>query len=340
MCETEEAFDLPEWRALAASDPHRTIFSLPEWSRSWWDEFGEGKKLFVLTFLDPEPIGLIPLVLDQVDRAVRVRFLGGDDLTDYLGPLSASDEHHPAIADLLVRFLLEEVGGWSYFLAKCLPVPFGFAEWLVEAADRLGMGFTLEQDELTAILPLPSSVDEYFEQLPRKDRHELRRKLRKFEREGGESQIVTATPETLGDDLDYFFQMHRGSEGMKGKFMRPERATFFTRLAKAFMPAGMLSLDFLEVGGKRIAATFSFAFERTVYLYNSAYEQEARSLSPGLVLVEKLIERAVMEGFTHFDMLRGRERYKYELGAQPLPLHSVKLITPVGWDPREAGPGG
>lgn len=328
VCETDEAFDLPEWRALAASDPHRTIFSLPEWSRSWWEEFGEGKRLFVLTFLDPDPIGLVPLVLDHVDRAVRVRFLGGDDLTDYLGPLSASDEHHPAIADLLVRFLLDEVGGWSYFLARCLPVPFGFAEWLVEAADRLGMGFTLEQDELTAILPLPASVDEYFQRLPRRDRHELRRKMRKFEREAGTAKLVTATSETLDSDLEYFFQMHRGSEGRKGRFMRDERATFFSRVARAFMPAGMFSLVFLEVGGKRIAATFSFSFEKTFYLYNSAYDQEARSLSPGLVLVEKLIEQAIDEGFTHFDMLRGRERYKYELGAQPLPLHTVKLIPP------------
>lgn len=338
VCETEDAFDLPEWRGLAGSDPHRTIFSLPEWNKNWWQEFGEGKKLFVLTFLDPEPIGLVPLVLDRVDRAVRIRFVGGDDLTDYLGPLVASDSYLPSIADLLVKFLLEEVGGWSYFLARCLPVPFGFAEWLVEAADRLGMGFSIDQDELTAILPLPSTFEDYLAQLPRDDRHELRRKLRRFEREAPEFEIVTSTAETLDEDLDVFVHMHRGSEGMKGKFMAPERATFFSRLARTFQPLGMLSFDFLQVAGRRIASTFSFTFERTFYLYNSAYEQEARPLSPGVVLVSKLIERAIEGGFNNFDFLRGRERYKYELGAQPLPLHSVRLTHPAGSRPGD-GPG-
>ena len=36
-----EAFDLPEWADLAARDPTRHVFLLPEWGRAWWEEFGE-----------------------------------------------------------------------------------------------------------------------------------------------------------------------------------------------------------------------------------------------------------------------------------------------------------
>jgi CelD/BcsL family acetyltransferase involved in cellulose biosynthesis len=327
-----EAFDLPEWADLAARDPTRHVFLLPEWGRAWWEEFGAGKELIVLTFRDPDPVGLAALTLDTVpdgpdgaDGRGRLRFLGGDDLTDYLGPLTAGPEHLPGVADALVRYACDQIPEWSVFDARCLPVPFGFAEWLVEAADRLGVRFEIEQHETTAVLPLHSSFEEYLDSLAAKDRHEVRRKLRRFEREAPDARLVTATEESVERDLRDFVEMHRGSGGPKGHFMGPERETFFLRIARAFQPRGLLSLDFLEAGGRRIATTFSFRHEGTFYLYNSAYDASMRSISPGLTMVVKLIERCIAEGYRRLDFLRGEERYKYDLGAMALPLHAVRL---------------
>ncbi|HEY8202497.1 MAG TPA: GNAT family N-acetyltransferase [Actinomycetota bacterium] len=333
-----EAFDLPEWAGLAARDPTRHVFLLPEWGRAWWEEFGAGQELIVLTFLDPEPVGLAALTLDTepgpspASRTPggggRLRFLGGDDLTDYMGPATAGPEYLPGVADALVRYACDEIPGWSLFDAKCLPVPFGFAEWLVEAADRLGVRFELEQHETTAVLPLPRSFEEYLDSLAAKDRHEVRRKLRRFEREAPDARLVTATEDSLERDLRDFVGMHRASGGPKGHFMGPERETFFLRIARSFQPRGLLSLDFLETGetaGRRIAATFSFRHEGTFYLYNSAYDASMRAISPGLTIVVRLIERSIAEGYRRLDFLRGEERYKYDLGAVALPLHAVRL---------------
>jgi CelD/BcsL family acetyltransferase involved in cellulose biosynthesis len=323
-----EAFDLSEWSELAAKDPTRHVFVLPAWGRAWWEQFGSGKQLMVLTFLDPEPVGLAALTLEDTADGGLLRFLGGDDLTDYMGPLTAGPEHLPAVADALVRYACEEIGGWSLFDAKCLPVPFGFAEWLVEAADRLGVGFEIDQHETTAVLPLPSSFEEYLDSLAAKNRHEVRRKLRRFEREAPGATLVTATEATLEQDFRDFVEMHRGSEGPKGHFMGAERETFFQRLARSLEPLGLLSLDFLEAGGRRVASTFSFRHERTFYLYNSAYDMSLRAISPGLILVVQLIERSITRGFNRFDFLRGEERYKYDLGAVALPLHAVRMRGP------------
>jgi CelD/BcsL family acetyltransferase involved in cellulose biosynthesis len=320
-----EAFDLPEWADLAARDPNRHVFLLPAWGRAWWEEFGAGKELLVLTFLDPEPVGLAALTLDESEEGGRLRFLGGDDLTDYMGPLTAGPEHLPGVADALVRYACEEIPGWTLFDAKCLPVPFGFTEWLVEAADRLGVSFEIDQHETTAVLPLPSSFDDYLDSLEKKERHEVRRKMRRFEREAPDARLVTATEKTLEQDLLDFADMHRGSEGSKGHFMGTERQTFFRRVARSMGSLGLLSLDFLEAGGKRVASTFSFKYDGTFYLYNSAYDASLRAISPGLILVVKLIERSIAEGYHRFDFLRGEERYKYDLGATALPLHAVRI---------------
>jgi CelD/BcsL family acetyltransferase involved in cellulose biosynthesis len=129
----------------------------------------------------------------------------------------------------------------------------------------------------------------------------------------------------LERDLKVFVEMHRGAEGHKGHFMRPEVATFFERLAYAFVQGDRLRLDFLEVGDRAIASTFGFEVERKFYLYNSAYEPDAARLSPGLVLVSELVKGSIEKGLELFDFLRGPERYKYQLGAQAVPLNNVRI---------------
>lgn len=325
--QTPEAFGLPEWRKLHGVDPNRSIFSTPEWNSVWWEHFGGGKDLFVLTFLDPEPVGIAALMLDQTEDGGRVRFVGGDDLTDYLGPLVEGEQYVPAIAESLVQFIRDEIGGWGYFEAKALPVPFGFADRLVEAADRYGLECEIEQDEVSPVLPLPPTFEEYLEWLRPKQRHELRRKLRKFEREAPESQFASASEDSLMADVESFIEMHRYSDGVKGEFMNPTREKFFKRVAETLFPLGMAGIEFLEVDDHRVAISFSFRLERAFYLYNSAFSREYRELSPGLVLAARLIERAIDDGFERFDFLRGKERYKFDLGAEPLPLHSVRLTN-------------
>lgn len=324
------ALGLPEWRHLLEADPNRHIFATPEWARLWWEGFGEGRQTgLVLTFEDPEPVGLAALTIDETEHGRRVRFLGGDDLTDYQGPLVASERHRREVAGAFLEFLVKEYPDWDYLEAKGLPVPFHFSEWLVEAADRMGMEFDLELHELTAVLMLGITWDEYLAGLGKKKRHELERKTRRFEREAEGAVLRTATDTTLAADLDIFVRMHRTSDGEKGDFMVPAREAFFRQVASTLEPLGQLSLDFLELDGRPLAATISFRYDGVFYLYNSAYDLSLRAISPGLVLVARLIRRSIDEGLRRFDFLRGRERYKYDLGAEPLPLHWISLRNPA-----------
>jgi CelD/BcsL family acetyltransferase involved in cellulose biosynthesis len=44
------------------------------------------------------------------------------------------------------------------------------------------------------------------------------------------------------------------------------------------------------------------------------------------VLVAHLLERSIQQKLERFDFLRGPERYKYELGAQAVPLNNVRVF--------------
>jgi CelD/BcsL family acetyltransferase involved in cellulose biosynthesis len=321
----EECFDLPHWRELLQRDPAHHVFSTPEWNKVWWEEFGAGKDLQILTFKrDGEVMALVPLYRKHEDDRKILRFVGGIDLTDYLGPICAPDDRWD-VADALVNWLVDTDVEWDEFDAHNMPVPLGFAEFLTERADAKGLGFELDQEETSAILALPDSWDEYLASLKSKERHELRRKLRRIGRDHPDFKIRRADASSLDVDFKVFVEMHRGAEGHKGHFMRPEIATFFDRVARAFSELGWLRLDFLEIGERAVASTFSFEVEGTMYLYNSAYEPEAARLSPGLVLVAHLVEEAIEKGSSRFDFLRGPERYKYQLGSEAVPLNNVRI---------------
>ena len=325
------AFDLPEWQQLLEADPNRHVFATPEWNRLWWNRFGEGRQEgLVLTFSEAGTVALAALTIDRTDEGRRVRFLGGDDLTDYQGPLIASEKDRPAVAEAFIRYLIETFDDWDYLEAKGLPVPFHFSEWLVEAADRMKLQFELELHELTAVLMLPDSWDAYLAGLGKKKRHELERKTRRFEREAPDAVLRSTDGETYEEDIEAFIRLHKTSAGEKGEFMLPAREEFFREIARTLQPLGMLALDFLELGGKPIAATISFRYDDVFYLYNSAYDLSLRPISPGLILVSRLIQRSIEENARRFDFLRGRERYKYDLGAEALPLHSILIRHPSG----------
>lgn len=329
---SEACFELDSWKRLLEGDPNKHVFSTPEWARMWWEEFGSGKELCILTMhRDDECVAVVPLYRKVEEGRKILRFVGGIDLTDYLGPICKVEDRDD-VAAALVDWLAETDIEWDELDAHNMPVPFGFAEFLVERADRRGFAFHLDQEETSAILPLPSDWEEYVQGLASKDRHELRRKRRRLMRDHHDAKVRRATEESLETDLRIFVDMHRGAEGHKGHFMSPEVATFFERVAREFMPLGWLRLDFLEIGGRALATTFGFQIDRTLYLYNSAYEPDAARISPGLFLVSELVKGAIEEGLEVFDFLRGPERYKYQLGSQAVPLNNVRVMHSGGGD--------
>ncbi|MFP5298160.1 MAG: GNAT family N-acetyltransferase [Actinomycetota bacterium] len=320
-------FDGEPWQRLVESDPDRHVFSTPEWNRLWWEEFGAGKELLVLEMeRQGRTFGIVPLYVKPEDGRRVLRFIGGIDLTDYLGPLCAPPDRY-AVAEALVGWLAAGEIGWDEFDGHNMPVPWHFAEYLAERADISHLGFKLDQEETAAQLRLPPDWESYLASLEAKERHELKRKRRRIGRDHPDARVRRSTPETLDADLKTFVAMHRGTEGLKGHFMRPEIATFFERVGRAFCELGWLRLDFLEIGDTPIATTFGFELEGTFYLYNSAYEPDAKRLSPGLILVSHLIEDSIERGLGMFDFMRGPERYKYQLGAEAVPLNNVRVLN-------------
>jgi CelD/BcsL family acetyltransferase involved in cellulose biosynthesis len=193
---------------------------------------------------------------------------------------------------------------------------------LPDAYRALGYQVTIEDEDVVPGVELPPTWDEFLATLRKKDRHELRRKLRRLDA-AGEVRLVETSKETLLPDFELFHELMAESREEKRDFMLPEREEFFREIVEWSFGAGFLRLLFLELNGERVATTMSFDYAGRRLLYNSGYRLEHGPLAVGLMLKALCIKDAIEHGLTYFDFLRGPEHYKYHLGGQDIGLHRI-----------------
>ncbi|HKZ25444.1 MAG TPA: GNAT family N-acetyltransferase [Acidimicrobiia bacterium] len=240
----------------------------------------------------------------------QVEMLGAPDFTDYHSPLG------PGVIDLVSELRLSLGGRW-----RLDSLPAEAAAVICKGLDAAGEGAEPVQHELAMVLELPRSFDDYLERLGKKERHELRRKVRRFELAVGEVRLEShSTPNE--QVLTEFVRLHRLSAGAKGGFLTPAVETLFRSLSE--QPGWQVEL-LRGPDGPAVAAAFAYQDGMGYYLYNSGYDPTVAQASPGLVLLASLIERSIENSLQYFDFLKGDEDYKARLGARPRPLYSVEV---------------
>jgi CelD/BcsL family acetyltransferase involved in cellulose biosynthesis len=255
--------------------------------------------------------GLLALTVD--DGVVRMA--GHADVTDYHSPLGSS-------SDQLVCELAESLPAGTLFEFDSLPIE--AQEPIVKGLTRAGVDVTAEQHAVAAVLELPDAYDGYLEAIGKKQRHEVRRKGRRYEELVGPVVFEAHT----GDDWAFaeFIRLHRLSGGSKGTFMTAEHeALFHALICTEGWRIEMLRHP--ESERRATACLFVYTDPEGRYLYNSAYDPALSEGSPGVVMLSASIEQSIADGCRRFDFLKGDEIYKFRLGAHERPLYRVAGST-------------
>lgn len=290
------------WPDLTATEPYDSFvgpFPRAAFCEAWFEELGIG-----------EPVTLhgnattLPLVVHDGMGTIA----GSADVTDYHSPLGEDIEG-------LVDGLLDLSDKLSHLKLDSLPERAAAA--FASSFDERGRSHDVVVDEATAVLVLDS--DDYLAQLTKKQRHEARRKRRRFVDGYGEPELVVAHADDLA--LAGFLDIHRKTKGAKGSFMTPAMEGFFRRLNEQ---PGWEIVE-LRTAGRLFASLFGYRSDDSYYLYNSGYDPEYREVSPGVVVLAELIQQLAGDGCMRFDFLKGDEAYKFRLGAEERPLSSIEL---------------
>jgi CelD/BcsL family acetyltransferase involved in cellulose biosynthesis len=243
-------------------------------------------------------------------------------VVEALGAEAAPEADHPALWDVVDLRRMRHADP----AAEALGVAFGRRE--------IAEGWTLnvEREDVcpVATLPAGADIDAYLATLDKKERHEIRRKVRRAESTGPVALEPSVDPQA---DLEAFIDLHQRRWGADGLFPATpggdESRVFFRRSFELFGAGGPLKLSFLTVGGRRIAASVHFETDDAILYYNAGIDPDAWPLSPGVLMVERLMRRALEIGVRRFDFLRGDEPYKYEWGAVDEPIQRLLVRRTV-----------
>jgi CelD/BcsL family acetyltransferase involved in cellulose biosynthesis len=318
--EDPTAFVSRDWSGLAQTDPEGTIFHTPRYLKLYWEEFPPERLLIGNVTRGGEALATAAFGLTGETLA----WLGGLEVTDYMGPVGLPEAREGAAKELLAGVAGRE--DWREAELIGMPRNGAWLRALLGAAADVGLEAEVHDGGGAPFLDLPASYDDdYLARLPGKLRHELRRKERRFTQSLPNARMVDAIPASLHDDLTRFFALHRASSGAKGKFMVPGMELFFRRLGETFIGDDIFRLAFLESDGDMIAAAVGFRWRDRFLLYNSAYDHGRSNLSPGIVLVERLIRSAIDEGRRGFDLLKDELPYKLRFGAHSRRLARLRL---------------
>lgn len=307
------------WLESRHSSMWNCIFVLPPWLEVWWHEFGFEAELYLGAVRQGGTItGIAPLLL----RGAEASFIGSADVCDYLDfvivPGREVDFFNILLDDLRCR------GVKRMRLGPLRPNSTVLSHLIRIARDRK-YEVSCEAEDISLELDLPSSWQEYLRTLTQKQRHEVRRKLRRFWEAGDVNYRVIEDSESASQSIAIFLKLFRESRQDKAEFLTARMESFFTSLARAMGQAGLLRLGILELNALPVASVIGYDYNNTVFLYNNGYDPQFSSLSAGLISKVLCIKDSIERGRGKFDFLKGAEEYKHRLGGKEITLYRCQI---------------
>ena len=294
-----------EWNALVETTSDEPFYR-HEFIRNWIDSFAPDARLKILIGRDRAGslVAALPLVAER-------GFLYGIPVRRLVSPtnvyscrfdLIAADRR--AAADAFFRALADD-DTWDVIRITDVPAR-GNAWDFYDEATNAGFPAGAWESQRSPFIPLPPSYDLLEARLSPKFKSNLRRRRRRLEERGAIDVELVTGGDALEERLADCFALERsGWKGRLGTAAAQSRRTrgFYTGLAHQAARGDYLSLYFLKLDGRAIAAQYGFTRRGVYSLLMTCYDEAFREYSPGHLLLEEVMKRCVTRGLSEFDFL-------------------------------------
>lgn len=312
-----------EWNDLLRRSAADNPFLTHQWLHSWWRTFGRNSRLHILVCRERSDahgplLGVFPgyVAFGRFPPVRRLRLLGSEVVTsDFLDVIVDRDRENEVLSTLL-KALRHDKGFHIVELTDLREGSPLLTSWDCRADNGLGQQEWPSQ-KICPFAPLPQDPSEYFSGLRRTVRKNFQYYRRRLEAQGASLDIVLKE-EDLAQGMADFSRLHRSRRNQKGEsgvFASKAQNDFYSDVFKRFFRAGWFELAFLKVAEQRVAGVCQFNYGDIVYYYQTGYDVTWEKSSVGFVLNGLLMERAIRQGKSCFEFLRGEEAYKYRMGA-------------------------
>jgi CelD/BcsL family acetyltransferase involved in cellulose biosynthesis len=308
-----------DWNGLLSQSSPHVPFLRYEYLHAWWQHRGGGEwpedaQLCIIVGHEAGRItGVAPCFSAIHKGSKRLLLLGSIEISDYLDVIS-KDEDRPRFLRGLLEFVrscpgsLGDVTTLDFYniLEDSPTVPFF----------KSVPGAELEVLQHSPYIKLPGDWEVYLAGIDKKQRHEIRRKMRR----AAESEVpvevyFTTEADALEADMEAFLGLMAQDEE-KAAFLTPPMREQMKATMRVAFEGHVLQLIFLKIRGEFAAGYFNADYLNRIWVYNSGLDRRFTEYSPGWVLLGHLLQWANENKREELDFMRGDEEYKYRFGAE------------------------
>ena len=320
-----ELFDIvpeAEWNRLAQGGVTDTPFQLFAYQQAWWTHLGFGELVSVLVTDEHGRLqGLGCFYLHNR----QLYFNASKEETDYLDILVHEKDAAAVWSEIFTCLCSHSCPDWDTIDLYNIPASSPSRSILPRLVKSRGFTITEEIAEVCPVIPLTGSFETYLAGINKKQRHEIRRKMRNAAAAEAQLEIIDSL-DSLPEAVDEFLQLLQKSTAEKNDWLNEGRTAVFHQVAEAALKQGSLLLMFMVVGGERVSALCNFLYNGRVWVYNSGIDISKHGhLSLGVVLTAHAIQHGIEQGCHTFDFLRGNETYKYRFGAVDTEIYRYQI---------------
>lgn len=309
-----------EWNDLLVSSGAGNIFLTWDWLYNWWKYFKDPhKKLFIVGSrnLDGTLVGVLPCYKQEQKRSFMpgsIRFLGSEIVCSEYMDLILLQGFELEIVQGMMNFILDNNHSIRELHLTDVGKNSNMVKFGLDFLEKANSRYLTRKGQTCPYMCLPETVDEFHGSLSQNMRSNIRRKYKNvFKNESAKIRLVEKESE-IQESFNTLFSLHQerwASRGETGAFSTEALRKFHLDVGTSMLRKGWLKLYFLEIDSKTVASFYCFEFGGKYFYYQGGYDRSKEQLSPGLVLMGKIIEDAIIEGNTEFDFLRGVENYKW-----------------------------
>jgi len=303
-----------KWNDLLNGSSANTVFLTWEWLFSWAGCYlNENRKLFILSvYRDHELIGIAPWYIRHSKYRLlgirQIECLGSPEAgSDYLDVIAKRGKEQEVAASLY-QFLMDQGRSlWDSMLLNEIPSSSLFLLHFLDKIEADGKFAEISQSSFCPVVPLPASSKDFFSTLSSNRREQFRRHWRLLKRQA-EIEHRSFSVADCDMALNELFSLYKD----KSEYYDESCHQFIKKFASHCNEKDWLQIDFLTTHKRNIAGLLHLRYRGGLAMYLMAVDKDFNSqISIGNVLIGLTIERAIDQGLSRYDFLKGNECYKF-----------------------------
>ncbi len=245
-------------------------------------------------------------------RALSFIGYGFTDRSDFVISPEGSGESREQVVRALFDRIFQDRSLWDEVLLTQLTDASPNFESVKKETERGGHETETEKLIACPYMEMGGDFEAYYKGLGKNLKHDVAKKSRRLAEQGLEPdfEVVTRVDESVLRELQELNRKRFEATGHRSFFLREDRYAFLQDLATAFSERGWWLLFLFRVKGRLVAYRLCFAYNGTVYDWNTSYDVEYSQYSLGKILLKPVLQYCFEKGYRKFDFMAGDEDYK------------------------------